>query len=75
MELNSDNRLTLSQLTAYVGNALRNRPELCDTWVVAELSDVRLSGGHCYMELIEKSELTGSTVAKMRCTEIGRAHV
>lgn len=68
MELNSDNRLTLSQLTAYVGNALRNRPELCDTWVVAELSDVRLSGGHCYMELIEKSELTGSTVAKMRCT-------
>ena len=34
-------------------------------WVMAELSDVRYSGGHCYMELIEKNP-AGQTVAKLR---------
>lgn len=60
--------MTLSQFAASVSNALRSRPELNDSWVIAELSDVRSSGGHCYMELIEKNELTGATTAKMRAT-------
>lgn len=56
---------TLTQLTAHVGNALRLRPELQQAWVTAELSDVRSSGGHCYMELVEKNP-AGQTMAKMR---------
>lgn len=57
--------LSLSQLTQLVGNALRLSPQLRGTWVVAELSDVRMSGGHCYMELVEKNP-AGAVVAKIR---------
>lgn len=35
-------------------------------WVVAETSDVRLSGGHCYLELVQKDAQTGQTLARMR---------
>lgn len=59
--------LTLSQLTAGIGQAIRMAPGLQNAWVTAELSDVRLSGGHCYMELIEKNP-AGQTVAKIRAT-------
>ncbi len=57
--------LTLRQLTGYVGNVLRMSRQLQQVWVVAEMSDVRTSGGHCYMELVEKNE-EGQTVAKIR---------
>lgn len=59
--------LTLTELTNLVTRALSSMPSLYGAWVVAELSDVRLSGGHCYMELIEKN-VVGQTVAKMRAT-------
>lgn len=57
--------LSLLQLTTAIGNAVRMTPVLQGTWVTAELSDVRVSGGHCYMELIEKNQ-AGQTVAKLR---------
>lgn len=57
--------LTLTQLTTMVGNAIRMRPELQNAWVVAEFSDMRISGGHCYLELLEKNN-SGATVAKLR---------
>ncbi len=56
---------TLSQFTTAIGNSIRARVELQGAWVIAELSDVRVSGGHCFMELIEKTE-SGQTVAKLR---------
>lgn len=59
--------MTLLQFTTAVGNAVRMSPMLQGAWVIAELSDLRVSGGHCYMELIEKNQ-TGQTVAKMRAT-------
>lgn len=59
--------VTLLDLTAAIGNALRINPNLQGIWVTAELSDVRGSGGHCYMELIEKND-SGQTVAKLRAT-------
>lgn len=34
-------------------------------WVTAELSDVQVRGGHCYMELLDKNE-RGEIVAKAR---------
>lgn len=33
-------------------------------WVEAELSECRESGGHCYMELIQKDDYTNTPVAK-----------
>lgn len=59
--------LSLQAYTQLLGDTLRRTPALQMAWVTAELSDVRVSGGHCYMELIEKNE-AGQTVAKMRAT-------
>lgn len=59
--------MTLSQLAGAVTQAVYSSPHLNGAWVMAELSDVRLNGGHCYMELIEKNP-GGQTVAKMRAT-------
>lgn len=57
--------MTLLQLTTAISYAVQSRPELNNVWVTAELSDVRVAGGHCYMELIEKNA-QGQTVAKIR---------
>lgn len=57
--------MSLVEYTAVIGNAIRMTPGLQGAWVMAELSDVRYSGGHCYMELIEKNP-AGQTVAKLR---------
>lgn len=60
--------IPLSQYTSAISNAVHRRPELMGAWVIAELSDVRLnSGGHCYMELIEK-DAAGRTIAKLKAT-------
>lgn len=57
--------LTLSQLQHYLADAVRNSLPGRGVWVTAELVDVRIAGGHCYMELVEK-DARGQTVAKMR---------
>lgn len=57
--------LTLLQLNRRIGSALAAAPGMADVWVVAETSDVRCSGGHCYMELIEK-DAAGRPAAKSR---------
>ncbi len=41
-------------------------PETQDVWVTAELSDVAVRGGHCYMELLQKDTERGTTVARAR---------
>lgn len=56
--------LTVSQLGHLIAGALAV-PSLHDVWVVAELSDVRRSGGHCYMELLDKDPQTGVTRARI----------
>ena len=57
--------LSLSQLNTLVGRALAEAP-LQNVCVVAELSDLRVNHGHCYMELIEKDAATGSVNARLR---------
>lgn len=57
--------LPLSQFVDAIGRSIRSNPETRSVWITAELSDVRGSGGHCYMELIEKDS-RGATVAKIR---------
>lgn len=63
--MENSNALSLSQLQQSIGNAIRLNVHLQNVWVTAELSDLRVSGGHCYMELIEKDSL-GNTCAKVR---------
>lgn len=57
--------LTLRELNRRIAG-LVSVPETQDVWVTAELSDVRVSGGHCYMELVEKNEATGGVEARLR---------
>lgn len=59
--------IPLSQYTSLITNTVASARGLAGVWVIAELSDVRIAGGHCYMELIEKNE-AGQTVAKLRAT-------
>lgn len=60
-----NNPLTLSQFQLLLGNAIRMSRETQNVWVQAEFSDLRVAGGHCYMELIEK-DAAGRTQAKIR---------
>lgn len=57
--------LTLQQYAAAVRMTVASNRNLQNRWVAAELSDVRLRGGHCYLELVEKND-SGQLVAKMR---------
>lgn len=59
---------SLLELNARVRDALQEAlPERY--WVRAEVSEARIHpSGHCYLELIEKEEHTGRTVAKARAT-------
>lgn len=57
--------MTLADYAAGIARAIAMEPRLRGAWVTAETMDLRVSGGHCYMELIEKDD-RGQTVAKMR---------
>lgn len=57
--------IPLSQFTATITNTIVSDRRLSGVWVIAELSDVRLAGGHCYLELIEKDS-TGQNIAKLK---------
>ena len=63
--VNAPQALTLVQFNSIIKGLLRNS-EVINRWVIAETSDVRVSGGHCYLELLQKDEKTGRTLAKMR---------
>lgn len=59
--------LPLSEYTRLVATAISREPLLMGAWVTAEISDMSVSGGHCYMTLIEK-DASGTTIARMRGT-------
>ncbi|MDE6629746.1 MAG: exodeoxyribonuclease VII large subunit [Muribaculaceae bacterium] len=56
--------MTLLELGRTVA-ALVQRPETQNVWVTAEVMDVAVRGGHCYMELLQKDD-RGVQVAKAR---------
>lgn len=60
--------VTLLQLNRRLSNLIASGPGLHDVWITAETSDVRVTGGHCYMELIQKDPGNGVTIAKARAT-------
>lgn len=57
--------LSLSELCARVSRTLEDSPLLHELWVTGETSDLRLSRGHCYMDLLEK-DASGTQLARMR---------
>ncbi len=60
-----DPTITLRQLSDIVTMHL-NDPSLKQVWIVAETSDVAVRGGHCYLELIDKSGDGNTTLARAR---------
>lgn len=62
-EMNQEQRYSLRQLNIMVRDAIE--ATLSDEyWVEAELSECRENHGHCYMELVEKDELSNTPVAR-----------
>lgn len=60
-----ESAITLLEFNRRIGRLLHDEGvQRC--WVVAETSDVRQSGGHCYLELVQKNPDTGQTLARMR---------
>lgn len=59
--------ITLIELLRLLGQTINYTPDLRNRWVIAELSDVRLSGGHKYFSLIQK-DASGQPAATMRAT-------
>jgi exodeoxyribonuclease VII large subunit len=59
----NSNHLTLTELSQLIKGAL-DAQLLSSYWVVAEIGELRLSRGHCYLDLIDKQE--DKLVAKLR---------
>lgn len=57
--------MSLVELNRRISALIASDTALREQWVVAETSDLRRSGGHCYMELIEK-DAAGLPVARLR---------
>lgn len=63
----SRNALSLLQLNTLVREAVSAAAGIHDVWITAETSDMRPSGPHCYLQLIQKDE-QGATVARISAT-------
>lgn len=64
--MNGTTPMALSTLLERLGAAVSRCPDTHMAWVTAELSDVSIRGGHCYMELVEKDPSSGANVARIR---------
>ncbi len=58
--------IPLAELCRRITRVMSVTPGLTNVWLTAETSDLRVSGGHCYMELIQKDPDTGAPQAKCR---------
>lgn len=57
--------ITITDLNQRLSNAIAVAPDVRNVWVTGETSDVRSSGGHCYLELVEKGS-DGSNKSRIR---------
>lgn len=57
--------LSVTALSRIIAGLLAT-PDLRDVWVTGELIDLRASGGHCYMELIDKEMSSGRVNARVK---------
>ncbi|MDE6448943.1 MAG: exodeoxyribonuclease VII large subunit, partial [Muribaculaceae bacterium] len=57
--------ISLFELNSRISKVLTSATGTQNVWVTAELSDVAVRRGHCYMELLQKDD-NGTQVAKAR---------
>lgn len=57
--------ISLLEFTDRISRTIHGNAAIQNVWIVAELSDVAVRGGHFYADLIQKSD-DGRTLAKMR---------
>ena len=63
MTVSADKHITLSQLQQRIKSAIEQGLPL-PVWVVAEIAECKVNySGHCYLELVEKTEATDSRAA------------
>lgn len=55
----------VADLCRRLQGVISTTPGVQNVWVVGETSDLRVSGGHCYLELLDKDE-QGNTTARIR---------
>ena len=60
----SPSTITLQEFNNRIKRLLAD-PSVMNCWVVAETTDVRINQ-HCYLQLLEKNQKTGATVAKIK---------
>lgn len=65
--------ISLAELNRRIGRTLAAAPGLTNIWVTAETSDLRCSGAHCYMELIQKDD-NGTPLARSRAVIWGSTY-
>ena len=56
-------KMTLLELNSILGEVIETSMP-GEYWVEAEIAELRESGGHCYIELIEKDEKSNTPIAK-----------
>lgn len=57
--------ISVLELNKRLSNAIAVAPDVHDVWVIGETSDLRISGGHCFLELVEKGD-DGSNRSRIR---------
>ncbi|MDE6395902.1 MAG: exodeoxyribonuclease VII large subunit [Muribaculaceae bacterium] len=57
--------LTILELNQRLSEVISRADGLQNIWVIGETSDLRVAGGHCYMELVQKGE-DGSNLSRIR---------
>lgn len=57
--------ISVLELNRRLSNAIAVAPDVHDVWVIGETSDLRISGGHCFLELVEKGD-DGSNRSRIR---------
>ena len=62
--MNESSPISLLELNRLISRLITT-PSTQNVWVTAELSDVAVRGGHCYMELLQKDD-NGTQLAKSR---------
>ena len=63
-----NNALSLTELNNNIKKAVKSAFKT-SYWIVAEISEININRtGHCYIELIEKDELSEKITAKSRAT-------
>lgn len=63
--MNAPEAISLVELNRRIGRTLAVAPGMSNVWITAETSDLRSSGAHCYMELIQKDD-SGTPLARCR---------